>query len=117
MAEKTTAKAPAAAKAAATATPTENKAATPAVPAKPKTVDVFKPLKAIATDTKMAPQAKVIVNIIGTYPGGITRDDLVKALEGKIVTRQPIGRIVTYYQKTLADEGFISIEVVEVAKA
>jgi len=60
---------------------------------------------AIPAGTRIAPQAQVIVNVIeAALPDGITRAQLVKNLEGVIVTRQPIGRIVAYYQKYLTTE-------------
>lgn len=117
MARKETTKAPAAQAAAANATPPAANAegTKPAVPAKPKTIDTFKHLKGVSEGEKLAPQARVIVNVLADHPKGLTREDLCKALEGKLVTRQPIGRIVTYYQKNLVERGYISIESVEVA--
>lgn len=119
MAEKTNKKAPAAAAAAASATaPAANTAGaktTPAAPAKPKTIDTFRFLKPVGEGAKLAPQARVIVNVLSEFKDGVTREDLNKALEGKLQTRQPIGRIVTYYQKLLVESGYISIDAVEVA--
>jgi hypothetical protein len=119
MAEKTTKKAPAAAAASATATaPAANATGTttaPAKPAAPKTIDTFKHVKPVAEGEKLAPQARVIVNVLADHKNGLTREDLSKALEGKLQTRQPIGRIVTYYQKMLVERGYISIDAVEVA--
>ncbi len=117
MAEKTTTKAPAAKAAAATATaPAANAAGTtaPAKPAAPKTIDTFKFVKPVAEGEKLAPQARVIVNVLADHKSGLTREDLNKALDGKLQTRQPIGRIVTYYQKTLVERGYITIDAVEV---
>lgn len=119
MAQKTTTKAPAAQAAAATATPpAANVAGTttaPAKPAAPKTIDTFKFVKGVAEGEKLAPQARVIVNMLADHKNGLTREDLAKALEGKLQTRQPIGRIVTYYQKTLVERGYITIDAVAVA--
>jgi hypothetical protein len=120
MAEKTTKKAPAAQAAAASATaPAANATGTttaaPAKPAAPKTIDTFKFVKPVAEGEKLAPQARVIVNVLADHKNGLTREDLSKALEGKLQTRQPIGRIVTYYQKTLVERGYITIDAVEVA--
>jgi hypothetical protein len=118
MAVKTTTKAPAAAAAASTATaPAANAAGTtttPAKPAAPKTIDTFKFVKPVAEGEKLAPQARVIINVLSEHKAGLTREDLSKALDGKLQTRQPIGRIVTYYQKTLVERGYISIDAVEV---
>lgn len=116
MAVKTIAKAPAAQAAAAKATPPKPANTAPAAeaPPIPKTVDTFKLVRAIAEGDKLAPQARVIVNVIGEHAEGITREDLSKALDGKLITRQPIGRIVTYYQKSLVEGGWISIDAVQV---
>jgi hypothetical protein len=116
MAEKTTKKAPAAAAAAATTTaPAGNTAAAPAKPAVPKTIDTFKFVKPVAEGEKLAPQARVIVNVLSEHKNGLTREDLNKSLDGKLQTRQPIGRIVTYYQKLLVERGYITIDAVAVA--
>jgi hypothetical protein len=54
---------------------------------------------------RLAPQAQVIVNgIEAAGSGGITREHLEKALTGVLVTRQPVGRIISYYQKLITDE-------------
>ncbi|CAB4182373.1 hypothetical protein UFOVP1090_5 [uncultured Caudovirales phage] len=112
MAEKSTKKAqkPADVAPAAVATQKAVKAA------KPKTVDIFKFLKPVAEGDKLAPQARVIVNVLSEHAAnGLNRDDLVTALVGKLNTRQPESRILTYYQKTLAEGGYIQIEQTEVA--
>lgn len=59
---------------------------------------------------KLAPQAKLIVAEI-KKAGKINRADLVKALgaNGEFKTRQPIERIVTYYQKDLEAAGLIKL--------
>jgi hypothetical protein len=77
--------------------------------------DLFKRVyagsKPATTDKKVAPQAQVIVNAVETAgKGGITREDLVKALDGNLTTRQPIGRIVSYYQKPLIEAGLITVD-------
>ncbi len=117
MAKKETTKAPAAAAASANADAraklpdaTETKAAAP------KTIDTFFFKKAVAEGEKLAPQARVIVNVLSTSgEKGMSRDDLVSALKGKLVTRQPEGRILTYYQKTLVERGYLVIETSPVA--
>ncbi len=116
MAEKKTTKAPAAAAAAASTTAPAAGAA-PAKVAAPKTVDTFKFVKPVAEGEKLAPQARVIVNVLSEHKAGITREDLSKALDGKLTTRQPIGRIVTYYQKLLVERGYITIDSVQLAPA
>jgi len=114
MAEKTTKKAPAAAAAAASTTAPAPGVAAPAAPAAPKTIDTFAFVKPVAEGEKLAPQARVIVNVLADLKTA-TREDLAKALEGKLQTRQPIGRIVTYYQKSLVERGYITISAVPVA--
>lgn len=61
--------------------------------------------------TKLAPQAMVIVNCVRSYGDkGVTRKALNEALvPAGLVTRQPAGRIVTYYQKTLEASGALTI--------
>lgn len=60
--------------------------------------------------TKLAPQAKLIVAEV-KKAGKISRADLVKALGAntEFKTRQPIERIVTYYQKDLEAAGCIKM--------
>lgn len=59
-------------------------------------------------DLKLAPQAKLIVEEV-KKAGKITRMDLCKALGANpgFKTRQPIERIVTYYQKDLEKAGVL----------
>lgn len=115
MAKKTDQKAPAAAEAAA-ATTAPAAAPAAAKPAAPKTVDTFVGKNPVKEGDKLAPQARVIVNVLHAQPNArATRDELCKALEGKLTTRQPIGRIVTYYQKMLTEKGHLVIETAPVA--
>jgi hypothetical protein len=59
---------------------------------------------------KIAPQLQVIANTLeAAGEAGLTRAELVKNLEGVITTRQPIGRIVTYYQKDIVAFGIATI--------
>jgi hypothetical protein len=68
---------------------------------------------------KVAPQATVIINAVkaGTKGGkGITREKLIEALSQKgpdgnqiLTTRQPVGRIVSYYQKLIQESGAVTI--------
>ena len=63
-----------------------------------------------ANKPKVAPQLQCIANTIEAAGlDGITRADLVKALTGVIVTRQPVGRIVSYYQKDLQVFGLATL--------
>jgi len=60
---------------------------------------------------KLAPQARGIVNILKEAgKGGLTRAQLVEAMKGVITTRQPEGRILSYYQKLLVESGAVTIE-------
>jgi hypothetical protein len=60
---------------------------------------------------KMPPQAKVIVNAVeAAGKTGIKRAELVKNLTGVLVTRQPVGRIVSYYTKLLKSSGTVEIK-------
>ena len=59
---------------------------------------------------KLAPQAKIIVEEI-KKAGKVDRAGLVKALQANtnFKTRQPVERIVTYYQKDLEKAGLIKV--------
>lgn len=64
----------------------------------------------VADLAKGAPQAKGIVNILkAAGPKGMTRTELTAAMKGVITTRQPEGRILSYYQKDLMAAGAITI--------
>lgn len=69
--------------------------------------------KPLPVTVKIPPQAKVILD--GIEQGGkkgVTRGELEKSITGVLVTRQPVGRIVSYYQKLLtADTGLAKIEM------
>jgi len=59
---------------------------------------------------KLAPQAQTISNAVeAAKKGGVLREDLIKGLTGVLVTRQPVGRILSYYQKELQEKGFVRI--------
>ena len=63
---------------------------------------------AVAPTTKLAPQAVVLLNAIeAAGPDGIRRADLVKNVTGVLITRQPPGRILSYYQKELVNSGAV----------
>lgn len=60
---------------------------------------------------KLAPQAQVIVAILKEAgENGLTRNQLTEAMVGVVETRQPHGRILSYYQKKLLDSGAIVTE-------
>ena len=88
--------------------------ATPKTPAPPKN-DLFKRVmvdgKGAAPTAKLAPQAQTIVNAIeAAGDAGIRRNDLVTNLTGVLQTRQPVGRIVSYYQKLIVSSGAVTLE-------
>lgn len=62
-------------------------------------------------ENKLPPQAQGIVNILKEAgKKGLSRAEIVEAMTGVIETRQPVGRILTYYQKRLVEEGCITID-------
>ena len=65
------------------------------------------------SEKKLAPQAQGIVNILKEAgEAGMSREELTNAMKGVIVTRQPEGRILSYYQKSLVECGAIEIKQV-----
>jgi len=85
--------------------PAEKKAAKKKAPV----VKLFVKGKELGEKDKLPPQAKVIVGLIRDM-SPVKRDDLVKAMKGKIKTRQPEERILSYYQSRLVNEGYIKIQ-------
>ena len=69
------------------------------------------PLKADGTPAKNAPQEQIICNLLeASGPKGLSRKDLCDKLPAAgLVTKQPVGRIVSYYQKPLVTKGCITI--------
>jgi|DEB0MinimDraft_6_1074348.scaffolds.fasta_scaffold320709_1 hypothetical protein len=62
-------------------------------------------------DHKLPPQAEQIKELIKKAGGGgITREALLAQAEKVITTKQPIGRILSYYQKRLTDHGFVKVQ-------
>lgn len=63
---------------------------------------------------RVPPQARTILNAVkAAGKDGISRGDLVSLLEkgNALNTRQPVGRIITYYQPLLVrDNGLIKLE-------
>jgi len=57
------------------------------------------------------PQVKVIANLLEASPSNrLTRKDLIAALPAAgLVTRQPVGRIVSYYTKDMVEAGIIKV--------
>jgi hypothetical protein len=71
----------------------------------------FKDGKPVAPNGKIPPQAMVIIN--GVEAGGkdgISRENLIKGITGILVTKQPVGRIVSYYQKLIQECGAVTIK-------
>lgn len=69
--------------------------------------DVFKYVK---DADKGAPQLKAIVNILKAVgPDGLKRSELTEKMVGVVVTRQPQGRILSYYQSKMVDSGYITV--------
>lgn len=59
---------------------------------------------------KIAPQAQVIVKVIqAAGEQGLSREGLVENLKGVLQTRQPEGRILSYYQKLIVEVGAVKI--------
>ena len=73
--------------------------------------DIFKYVRDPEPDAKFPPQMRIILEHIKDSQQ-ISRSDLSKALEAdeKFVTRQPVARIVTFYQNRMVENGIVSIE-------
>ena len=73
--------------------------------------DKFVFQKDLAEGQKFAPQALLIVKHVKAH-NTITRDQLCEELgkDPEFKTKQPVGRIVSYYQKDLVNAGLFSIE-------
>lgn len=67
--------------------------------------------KDLAEGQKFAPQALLIVKHIKAH-NTITREQLCEELskDPEFKTKQPVGRIVSYYQKDLVNAGLFTIE-------
>lgn len=80
---------------------------------KPATKIQFSFVKDPDEKAKLAPQARVIIATLKELKTA-NRDHLVKVLteQGQLKTRQPVERIVTYYQKSLETQGFLKMEKV-----
>lgn len=73
--------------------------------------DKFVFQKDLAEGQKFAPQALLIVKHVKAA-NTITRDQLCEELskDPEFKTKQPVGRIVSYYQKDLVNAGLFTIE-------
>lgn len=71
--------------------------------------DIFKAVDPQPTE-RVAPQALAIANlVVAAGKNGTTRKQLIEDMEGVVQTRQPQGRILSYYQKLLTEKGFVTI--------
>lgn len=81
----------------------------------------YKFLKHAEGDVKLPPQAVVVLKTLEALGGEdnafVTRDSLVAELDkvdgdrpNKLNARQPVERVVMFYQKRLVDEGFIELD-------
>ena len=89
--------------------------AEPKAPAKPKKSELKKSDVFIFTgdggEIKVAPQARRILECLEAAGGdGMTRSQLLEAMSAVVETRQPIDRILTYYEKALVESGTVTIE-------
>lgn len=109
-----------------TKTPPDTTAAQPAAPATPalaqqkaeaaekakgdKFVRVFKDGKPVDTNgKKLPPQALQICNILEAHKDkGLTRAELIEKMKGVVKTKQPEGRILSYYQKMIQERGMVT---------
>ena len=67
---------------------------------------------------KLTPQARQMVDlIVGAGEGGIEKGELVKQLTPIVKTRQPVERIVAFYQQTLGEKGTGLLKVVKESTA
>lgn len=71
---------------------------------------------ALSDDIKLPPQERIIVELIqGSGKDGISRADLLKLMEGKVTTRQPLERILGYYQNDMVNRELVTVEKREAA--
>ena len=65
--------------------------------------------KALVEGVTMPEQAKVILTVLAQNEGPMSKEALVAALDGKLTTKQPIERIIAFYQKRLVEDGYITM--------
>jgi hypothetical protein len=87
------------------ATLTEAPVVTMEVPHKKGTI-LFTSLK--ASSDKLVPQAKAIVDILGEA-GTLSKKELVSRLKEATPSKQPAGRILSFYKAMLVAEGYIKV--------
>lgn len=70
-------------------------------------------------EDKLAPQCKVVLDVLKAKAGGLKkpleRQDLIKAItdSGKLTTRQDVGRVISFYQPRLIEDGIIDVVKVQ----
>jgi hypothetical protein len=79
--------------------------------AKDRFIRVMKDGKGVDSNgKKLPPQAQGICNILeAAGDKGLTREELVAKMKGVIQTRQPEGRILSYYQKAIVARGMVKL--------
>lgn len=58
--------------------------------------------------TGLVPQAKTIVDIV-REAGTISKKDLIAKLSERLQTRQPAGRVLSFYKAKLVQDGYVSV--------
>ena len=83
-------------------------------PAVKKTA-IYRVARKLTKDDKLPKQAKVLYDVLDEAgKSGLERDAFAKACEGKLETKQPVSRIIGYYQAKLETMGAITIEKKEI---
>ena len=89
----------------------EKKEEKPAV----KRTALYKVARKLTSDDKMPKQMKVLYDVLeAAGKAGLTREEWAEKLVGQIETKQPITRIIGYYQARMESAGMITIEKKEV---
>lgn len=79
---------------------------------KPVTTKLYSKGRDLTADDKLAPQAKVIYEVLAAEGGDFTRQELITAITGKIDTKQAPGNVLNFYIKRLVDSGLVKFETV-----
>ena len=75
-----------------------------------KKIVTYTAARKLTEDDKLPKQMKVLFDVLANAgKKGLTRDEWAKQLEGVIETRQPITRIIGYYQSQMESRGMITI--------
>lgn len=74
------------------------------------TVRVLKP-----ADSTLAAQAAEIIAVLVENGGTMTRKDLVTALKSRMKTKQPPGRVLSFYRPQLERDKYIVVEKANIA--